>query len=61
MSKPVTSEQKADIVRLYQEGKSAREVGSALSISHQTVLNVCREAGIDIRAPHVSNIPSITE
>lgn len=46
---------KAEAVKLYRSGKSAREVARALSISHQTVLNFNREAGTEIRAPHVNN------
>lgn len=58
MSKQVVPEQKAEVIRLYQEGKSAREVGMILGLSHQTVINICRDCGIDIRAPHVRNIPN---
>jgi transposase len=54
MTKQATEELKKAAARLYQEGHSAREVARALQISHQTVLNVCREAGVSIRPPHLN-------
>ena len=58
MSKQIPPDRKAEVVKLYKEGKSAREVASMMNppLSHQTVLNICREAGIDVRPPHVNNL-----
>jgi transposase-like protein len=56
MTKEADESLKAEAVKLYQEGSSARQVGRALHISHQTVLNFCRQAGLDVRPPH-SNAP----
>lgn len=36
-------------VSLYQDGWSSRDVARKLGISHQTVLNLCREDGAEIR------------
>lgn len=57
MTKQVTEEQEREAARLYREGHSAREVAKIMSppLSHQTVLNLCRKAGIEIRPPHHNN------
>lgn len=58
MTKQATLEQREEAARLYEAGKSAREVARTLSISHQTVLNCCREKGVAIRPPHTNNTNS---
>lgn len=60
MTKQATLEQKEEAARLYSEGKSAREVvrtlhGLGIAISHQTVLNFCREKGVAVRPPYINN------
>jgi len=58
MTKQATIEQKEEAARLYEAGQSAREVAKALNMSHQTVLNFCREKGVAIRPPHTNNTDS---
>ena len=60
MTKQATIEQREEAARLYEGGKSAREVvrifqGLGVSMSHQTVLNCCREKGVPVRPPHTNN------
>lgn len=55
MTKQTTEEQEKEAARLYREGCSARAVAKALQLSHQTVLNLCRRAGIEIRPPYHNN------
>ena len=52
MTKQVTREMEEEAARLYREGGSARSVAKALDVSHQTVLNLCRKAGVEIRPPY---------
>jgi transposase-like protein len=52
MTKQVTREMEEEAARLYREGASARAVAKAMDVSHQTVLNLCRRAGVEIRPPY---------
>jgi DNA-binding CsgD family transcriptional regulator len=55
MTKQATLEQREEAARLYESGKSARDIAKILPMSHQTVLNCCREKGVAIRPPHSNN------
>lgn len=56
MTLPSPEEVRDQAVKMYREGRSARTVARALGISHQTVLNFCRDAGVAIRPPYRSNL-----
>lgn len=46
MSKPLTDDHKADIVRLYALYKNKTKVARAVNVSHATVFRVLRECGL---------------
>ncbi len=49
--KSLTSEDRAQIVEMYKNGATLREVGIAFDISHTKARRVIVEAGIDTRSP----------
>lgn len=61
MSKELTEEQRKKIVELYPKLKSSRAVGKALGLSHTVILNVCRQAGAEIQAPHINNSTKVSQ
>lgn len=45
----ITSKDRREIVRLYQEGRSSRAVAMAVGVSKATVLNTLKQAGVEMR------------
>lgn len=46
MSKKITDEQKADVVRLYNAGKKKTEIEKETCISYTTITNILDETGV---------------
>ena len=43
----------AEVVRLYAEGLSIRQIGRRLGRSHEGVRVILRRVGVELRPPHI--------
>lgn len=50
----VTGRDRAQIVELYNKGKSSRAVAQEVGVAKSTVLRVLGEAGVEMRPPHTT-------